>query len=172
MSDAGSDAQMDGAREEKPVSPPPIPDLRVARVLEARDHPNADRLLVMKVDLGSEERQIVAGIVGHYEPADLEGLPIVVVANLRHAKLRGEVSQGMLLAAENDEGKLGVLLAPEGVPGTSLRAEAAGTPDNEITFEGFHENTLLAGPNGVTLNGHPVSGTRLVMDRDVFGKLR
>jgi len=166
-------AEPDGASpaDEAPASPP-IPDLRVAKVLEARDHPNADRLLVMDIDLGSEQRQIVAGIVGHYELQELEGLPIVVVANLQHAKLRGEVSQGMLLAAENDEGRLGVLLAPEAEPGTPLRAETGPPPAAEITFQEFHENTLLAGPDGVTLNGAPVTGTRLVMDREVFGKLR
>ena len=154
------------------ASGPPVPDLRVARVLEARDHPNADRLLVMRIDLGAEERQIVAGIVGHYELAELEGLPIVVVANLQHAKLRGEVSQGMLLAAENEEGRLGVLLAPEAEPGTPVRPAGGPDPDAEITFPGFHENTLLAGPDGVTVNGNPIEGVRLVMDREVYGKLR
>jgi methionine--tRNA ligase beta chain len=159
------------APEVEPTSPP-VPDLRTARVLEARDHPNADRLLVMRIDLGTEERQIVAGIVGHYELADLEGRPIVVVANLQPAKLRGEVSQGMLLAAENDEGELGVLLAPDAEPGTQLCVPGGASPDQEITFAGFHENTLLAGPEGVTLNGAPLEGTRLVMDREVYGKLR
>ncbi|MGD2121233.1 MAG: hypothetical protein PVJ76_05800 [Gemmatimonadota bacterium] len=151
---------------------PPVPDLRVARVLEARDHPNADRLLVMDVDLGGEQRQIVAGIVGHYDLQELTNLPIVVVANLQHAKLRGEVSQGMLLAAEDEEGRLGVLLAPDATPGTALRSVGGPTPDEEITFQGFHENTLLASPEGVTLNGLPLEGARLVMDRGVFGKLR
>lgn len=151
---------------------PPIPDLRVARVLHARDHPNADRLLVMEIDLGEEKRQIVAGIVGHYAPEELVGLPIVVVANLQHAKLRGEVSQGMLLAAEDEEGHLGVLLAPDAEPGTPVRPTGVPEPDAEITFQGFHENTLLAGPEGLTVNGSPVEGIRLVMDRNVYGKLR
>ena len=158
--------------EEGLPSKPPVPDLRVAKVLDARDHPNADRLLVLDIDLGTEQRQIVGGIVGHYEPQDLVGLPLVVVANLRHAKLRGEVSQGMLLAAENAEGQLGVLLAPDASPGTPLRVPGGPPPDEEITFQGFHENTLLAGPEGVTLNGAHLEGTRLVMDRGVFGKLR
>jgi methionyl-tRNA synthetase len=151
---------------------PPVPDLRVARVLEARDHPNADRLMLMDIDLGGEQRQIVAGIVGHYELPELNGLPIVVVANLQHAKLRGEVSQGMLLAAEDDAGRLGVLLAPDAPPGTALRAAGGPPPDEEITFQGFHENTLLAGPDGVTLNDRPLEGARLIMDREVYGKLR
>jgi methionine--tRNA ligase beta chain len=158
--------------EETPEPPPPVPDLRVARVLEARDHPNADRLLVMRIDLGDEERQIVGGIVGHYEPQELVNLNLVVVANLQHAKLRGEVSQGMLLAAENEEGRLGVLLAPDAEPGTPVRSAQSPEPDPEITFQGFHENTLLAGPQGVTLNGAPLESVRLVMDREVYGRLR
>ena len=163
----------DGAiQKEASPSRPPVPDLRVARVLEARDHPNADRLLVLEIDLGSERRQIVGGIVGHYELHELEGLPLVVVANLQHAKLRGEVSQGMLLAAENEEGRLGVLLAPEASPGTPLRVSGGPSPDEEITFQGFHENTLLASPEGVTLNGARLEGARLIMDRAVYGKLR
>jgi len=157
---------------ESPPTRPPLPELRTAKVLEARDHPNADRLLVMRIDLGSEERQIVAGIVGHYDLHELVGKPIVVVANLQHARLRGEVSQGMLLAAENDEGRLGLLLAPDALPGTPVRVPGGPDPDPEITFQGFHENTLLAGPEGVTLNGAPLEGARLVMDREVFGKLR
>ncbi len=84
-------------------------DLRVARVVEAREHPNADRLLVLKIDLGSEQRQLVAGLRGHYEPAELVGRLIVVVRNLAPRKMRGEESQGMLLAA-SDEGKSQVVL--------------------------------------------------------------
>lgn len=164
-------AEVEAGPPETPLSPP-VPELRVARVMEARDHPNADRLLVMRIDLGDEERQIVGGIVGHYELEELAGKPIVVVANLAHAKLRGEVSQGMLLASENEEGRLGLLLAPEATPGTELRVSGGPPPDKEITFPGFHENTLLAGPDGVTLNGEPLRGARLVMDRDVYGKLR
>ena len=84
-------------------------DLRVARVVEAGEHPNADRLLVLKIDLGTEQRQLVAGLRGHYEPAELVGRLIVVVRNLAPRKMRGEESQGMLLAA-SDEGKNQVVL--------------------------------------------------------------
>jgi len=144
----------------------------VARIVEAGEHPNADRLLVMRIDLGTEERQIVAGIRGHYQPEDLTGKSIVVVANLQHAKLRGEWSQAMLLAAESEDGRLGLLLAPDADPGTPVRPLGGPPPDPEVTFTGFHQNTLLAGPEGVTVNGAPLEGPRLVMDRGVFGKLK
>ena len=89
-------------------------DLRVARVLEARPHPNADKLILLKVDLGSEQRQIVAGIRGYYEPEALVGKLIVVVKNLAPRTMRGEESQGMLLAASNDDRSQVILLTPAG----------------------------------------------------------
>jgi methionyl-tRNA synthetase len=87
-------------------------ELRVATVIAAEIHPKADRLLVLRVDLGTEQRQIVAGIRAHYAPEDLIGKQIVVVANLQPAVLRGIESQGMLLAASDDEGRL-ALVTPE-----------------------------------------------------------
>ena len=86
-------------------------DLRVARVLEARPHPNADKLLLLQIDVGDEQKQIVAGIRQHYTPEQLVGRRIVVVNNLAPAMLRGETSHGMLLAATS--GEQVVLLAPD-----------------------------------------------------------
>jgi|SRR5271156_174533 len=74
-------------------------DLRIARVLECREHGNADKLLVLKIDLGTEQRQICAGLRNQYKPEELVGKLIVVVANLAPRSMRGEPSQGMLLAA-------------------------------------------------------------------------
>jgi len=88
-------------------------DLRIARVLEAVEHPAADRLLVLKIDLGSETRQLVAGIRGHYQPADLVGRLIVVVKNLAPRSMRGQESQGMLLAASSDDKSQVILLRPD-----------------------------------------------------------
>jgi methionyl-tRNA synthetase len=87
-------------------------DLRVATIRTAEPHPNADRLVVLQIDLGGEARQLVAGIRGHYEPAGLVGRQIVVVANLQPAILRGVESQGMLLAASDAGGGL-ALIAPD-----------------------------------------------------------
>jgi methionyl-tRNA synthetase len=87
-------------------------ELRVATILAAEAHPNADRLLVLQIDLGDERRQLVAGIRAHYDPASLVGKQIVVVANLQPAMLRGVESQGMLLAASDAEGRL-AFVTPE-----------------------------------------------------------
>jgi methionine--tRNA ligase beta chain len=95
-------------------------ELRVATVKSAELHPNADRLLVLRVDVGGEDRQIVAGIRASYEPAALVGKQIVVVANLDPATLRGVESQGMLLAAR--DGDRVVVLTPDAAvaPGSKV----------------------------------------------------
>ena len=74
-------------------------DLRVATVLECKPHDNADKLLVLQIDLGTEKRQICAGLRLHYQPEELVGKQIIVVQNLEPRTMRGEPSQGMLLAA-------------------------------------------------------------------------
>lgn len=74
-------------------------DLRVGKVSEAQVHPNADRLLVVQVDMGDHQRQLVAGLKQWYEPEDLVGKTVVVLINLKPRTMRGVESQGMLLAA-------------------------------------------------------------------------
>ena len=86
-------------------------ELRVAEILSAELHPNADRLYVLKIKVADQEKQIVAGIKLHYQPAELIGKKIVVVNNLEPATIRGVESNGMLLAASTDE-KL-TLVTPE-----------------------------------------------------------
>ena len=86
-------------------------ELRVATIKAVEPHPNADRLFVLKIDLGTEERQLVAGIRAHYAPEELVGKQIVVVANLQPVTLRGVESQGMLLAAS--DGDKVIVLSPE-----------------------------------------------------------
>ncbi|MFP4143942.1 MAG: methionine--tRNA ligase subunit beta [Phycisphaeraceae bacterium] len=90
-------------------------DLRIGTIVEAEHHPNADRLLKMQVDLGEEKRQICAGIRQFYDPEQLVGQQVVVVVNLAPRKIRGEESNGMILAAsvsEADELKDVVVLSP------------------------------------------------------------
>lgn len=77
-------------------------DLRVARVVKAELHPDADRLLRLQVDDGSGvPRQVCAGVKAYYAPEDLEGKLVVIVANLAARKIRGEESRGMILAASD-----------------------------------------------------------------------
>lgn len=87
-------------------------ELKVATVLEARPHENADKLMILRVKIGEETRQIVAGIRKHYDAEALQGKQVVVVLNLEPRELRGEMSHGMLLAASDNEGNL-ALLTPD-----------------------------------------------------------
>ena len=74
-------------------------DIRIAKVTKVSDHPNADKLIVMDIDLGGEQRQIIAGLRDWYEAEGLVGKDVVVVTNLAPRKMRGLESNGMLLAA-------------------------------------------------------------------------
>jgi methionine--tRNA ligase beta chain len=78
-------------------------ELKVATIKAAEPHPNADKLMVLQIDLGTEQRQICAGIRSSYTSEELVGKQIVVVTNLATAKLRGMDSQGMLLAASSGD---------------------------------------------------------------------
>ena len=96
--------------------------LRVAKVLEAIEHPKADKLLLLKVDLGSEQRQIVAGIRGYYQPQDLVGRNVVVVANLQPRMMRGFESQGMILAGSSESRDKVIVVTVDGdlAPGSKV----------------------------------------------------
>jgi len=87
-------------------------DLRVAKIEEAFPLENSDKLLLLKIDLGGEKRQIVAGIGKFYKAEDLLNKQIIVLANLETKKIRGFESQGMLLAASSENGEV-VLIVPQ-----------------------------------------------------------
>jgi len=75
-------------------------ELNVGKILEAKEHPDADKLLILKVDVGTQTIQLVAGIKSAYSADELVGRSIVVLINLEPRKVRGHVSEGMLLAAQ------------------------------------------------------------------------
>lgn len=87
-------------------------DIRIGKVLEAEKIPNSKNLIKLKVDFGSEKRQAVAGIAQFYRPEELKNKKFVFVVNLKPIKLMGEESNCMILAAEDEKGKI-VLLQPE-----------------------------------------------------------
>lgn len=96
--------------------------LRTGKVVASEKHPKADKLLVLKVDVGDPEpRTIVAGIASKFAPEDLVGRTVVVVVNLAPAKLRGIVSEGMLLAAGGDKGVIELATVPDCAPGEVVR---------------------------------------------------
>ena len=88
-------------------------DFRVGEITDVKDHPNADKLYVLEVDLGKEKRTLVAGLKGHYDKDDLIGKKVVVFTNLKPVELRGVKSDGMVLAAVDEDEEKIVLLEPE-----------------------------------------------------------
>lgn len=112
-----------------PAGPPRIAfndfvrlDMRVATVTSCIIHPRADKLLILQIDLGTEKRQICAGLRQWYQPEQLVGKQIVVVVNLEARSMRGEMSDGMLLAATDPAtGRVVVLTPAEAVaPGSKV----------------------------------------------------
>jgi len=116
-------------------------NLKVGIIQDVKHHPNADKLYVVTVNLGDEQRTICAGIKMWYTPEQLAGKHIVIITNLKPAKLRGVESQGMLLAAEK-EGVVRVLEATSSPAGTPVTL--AGTPQgtSQITLEDFAKVTI------------------------------
>jgi methionyl-tRNA synthetase len=96
-------------------------DLRVGLVISAECVPQADKLLLVKVDLGeAEPRQVVAGLAQFWKPADLVGRQVVLVANLKPRKLRGVESQGMILAVRREEGLELLTATDKVIPGSKV----------------------------------------------------
>ncbi len=94
-------------------------ELRTGKVLQVEDHPNADKLYVLKVDIGEKTIQLVAGIKNHYTSEDLKGKNIVVLTNLEPKSLRGVDSCGMLLAAQSQD-RIKILTFDDDLPAGSL----------------------------------------------------
>jgi methionyl-tRNA synthetase len=142
---------IDEDREEDSSKVFPL-DLKVAKVLVAKVHDNSDKLLILQVDIGNEKRQIVAGLKAYYAPEELVGKQIVIVSNLKPAKLRGETSQGMLLAAEHD-GKVIINEIPDAKPGDTLVPFGLNPSKKIITYDDFAKVTMKIKDKKISLNG-------------------
>ncbi|MFX0202177.1 MAG: class I tRNA ligase family protein, partial [Candidatus Hodarchaeota archaeon] len=117
-------------------------DLRVAQIEDVKDHPQADKLYILQINLGDEKRQLVAGIKENYQKDQLYGKRIAVLCNLQPAKLRGIESKGMLLAAESAD-DVAILIPPSDVPlGTQILGKK-GAPI--MTFDNFQKFTFIVG---------------------------
>ncbi len=95
-------------------------DLRVAEVIHAEKMKNADKLLKLQVDLGETKRQIISGIAQYYEPSELIGKKVICVTNLKPVKLRGELSEGMILSGEGPDGSLSLATTDAALPNGSV----------------------------------------------------
>lgn len=162
-------------------------ELCVARIVEVTRHPNADKLYIERVSIGDEERQIVSGLVPYYSESELSGHNIILVKNLKPAKLRGVESQGMLLAATGrpadastdspDNERLEVIFLDDAQPGDSI--SVSGYEDlkpkspSEITIDEFFEVPIKVRNKTVFVGNKPLvcSGRKVTTDSVVDGEV-
>ncbi|MFO7849149.1 MAG: methionine--tRNA ligase, partial [Spirochaetia bacterium] len=175
----GSDAEKEkAAAEEKPLEElfPEKVDLRIAEITNVERHPEADKLYVEVIDAGGgEERTIVSGLVPYYTAEELQGKKIILVYNLKPAKIRGVKSIGMLLAAEKegDENRetVEVIDVPEAENGTRLTLEGRELPaeaPKKLKIDDFFklpitvkDYTVMVGDAALTVNGKPVKTSHI-----------
>lgn len=151
-------------------------DLRVVKIVDVKQHPNAEKLFIEQVDLGNgQTSQIVSGLAKHYKPEELLGRHVILAANLKPAKLRGEMSNGMLLAASSGEGETEVVevLFPDWAPvGSRLVLQgddgAAPAPDKIISIDTFFEvpirveaGTVKIGSLALLAGGKPLNPAKV-----------
>ncbi|HTP58243.1 MAG TPA: methionine--tRNA ligase, partial [Spirochaetia bacterium] len=144
-----------------------------ARITEIKRHPDAEKLYIETVDLGTEQRTIVSGLVPHYKEEELLGHTVVLVANLKPAVLRGVESQGMLLAAQ--EGKtVEVLFVDHAQPGArvALQGGPAESNPSEIDVDTFFTmpivaegSRVLVGDAALECEGKPVVTAKVMKGR-------
>jgi len=113
-------------------------NLKVAEIIEVKDHPDADKLYVLQIDLGTEKRQLVVGLKEHYSEDELKNKKIIVITNLKYAKLRGVESQGMMLAGE-DKSDVGALTVKVSKLGAEAKFGSLTGSSEQISFENFQK---------------------------------
>ena len=133
-------------------------DVRVGQITDVQDHPNADKLYVIQVNIGDETRTLVAGMKANYAREQMKGKRVAVLCNLEPAKLRGVQSNGMVLAAE-DEHDVGLLISPEDAPLGAQVLGVRGAP--RLTFSEFQRHKIRVAEGG-TVTFHGAEGTRAV----------
>lgn len=147
-------------------------DLRVARILEVLDHPQADKLYIMQVDLGPlGKRTIVAGMKPYYPKEEITGKSIVMVVNLKPAVIRGVESKGMLLAATDADHVVSLLDPKDSTPGAEVGIDGiVREPAPILEFDAFKLAPLEIDAKGnAVYNGKPLKtkGSIITTDRPV-----
>jgi methionyl-tRNA synthetase len=150
-------------------------NMKVAKVAEVLDHPSGDKLYILKIDLGDEERRLVAGLKPYYPNRnDLLGKHLVVLTNLQPARLRGELSEGMLLAG--DDGKdVGILNPQASKPGDQVYVgDIKEYGSDTITFDQFMKYRLEAVDGKAYMEGLPLhtDTEEIGLEKVVNGRIR
>jgi len=159
------------AKTPSPATPDADPftsiDFRAARIEAVEEHPQADSLYVLRLNLGTETRTVCAGLRKHLAPGDLLGKTGILIANLKPAQLRGVESRGMLLAADNGQGELRLVIPPSAPPGAVItHTELPSSPKPQITLKEFDRVPLRVNQGKLSYGGKPLiaSGQAIPVD--------
>lgn len=147
--------------------------LKVGKIIEIERHPKADKLYVEKVDMGNGEiRQIVSGLVPYFTEDELKGKNVVIAYNLKAAKLRSVMSEGMVLAAEDEAGTV-ELLSPDCQPGEWVSVDGSTPNTEEITVDDFFSVPLEVKSNQAQFEGKNLmaAGNPVKLEKVVDGKI-
>lgn len=150
-------------------------NLKVGKILEVKQHPEAEKLYIEKIDVGEEEpRQIISGLKDYYTKEELLHRKVIVVANLKPAKLRGEKSYGMVLLAENEEGELGFLETQAEVGTQLVCGDDVADNQTKIKVDEFFKYSLISQGTKVTYNNTIITAgaKELVVENNVVGNVR
>ena len=160
-----------GLSADRPADPFSLIHLKVAQIMEVQDHPNADSLYVLKLQIGDEFRTVCAGLKKHVPKEELQNRMVVVVYNLKMANLRGVDSQGMILAAELADGKLVPVNPIHGVSGDSVGVEGLPTtPKTDMTLKEFGKAPLSVKSSQVCYRDRPLASPQgLIVSEAVDG---
>ncbi|MFT4343890.1 MAG: methionine--tRNA ligase [Candidatus Woesearchaeota archaeon] len=146
------------------------PNLKVAKVLDAKKHPDSEKLIVLQIDVGDEKRLLVAGLQKYYKPEELINTQIIVVSNLKPAKLGGIESQGMLLAASTKDDSVVKVIHPEGKPGDEVTCAAMKNNTAQIKIDEFFAVPLKVKDKKVWVEKHAqfleINGKPVLIDVD------
>jgi methionyl-tRNA synthetase len=151
-----------------------ILNLRVAHIADVAPHPNADKLYVLQLDVGTDEkRQLVAGMKPYYSPEQLKGKHIIFISNLKPANIRGIESNGMMLAAEKD-GAVKALESPEAHAGDQVFVEGITPKTEQITIDDFQKIKMTTKNKAAVYNGKPLKTHKgnVVVDLPDGAKIR
>ena len=150
-------------------------NLKVGKILDVKQHPEAEKLYIETIDVGEEEpRQIISGLKDHYSRDELLNRKVIVVANLKPAKLRGEKSYGMVLLAEDNKGNLGFLETEASVGSQVSCGDEVADNQTKIKVDEFFKYKLIANGETITYNDSPlkVEEEKLSVENNIEGEVK
>lgn len=149
-------------------------DLRVAEIKEVKNHPNADKLYVLKLNVGDKDVQIVSGLKDYYKENELLNKKIIIIYNLENSIIRGVESNAMLLAVENNQGKLSLLTVKDSSPGDKVYTTSKEKEAEEVKFNDFKKLKIITKNNKIYYEEHPLKTDKeeITLDKEMEDNLR